>query len=595
MRSSWIFKPRFLVFLPVVLILLIAMACGEDATPTPTQVPATATAAPTATTTPPTATAAPTATTTPPTATPVPTGSVPKYGGVVPAMAFPGIHGWDPHKNGSAEDIVANGNIYNQLLEYDPLNPSEIIGDLAESWQSSTDGLTFTFNLRKGVKWTDGETFDADDAVFSLNRMINKETAGSRTGTFRNYLAEDPVEKVDQYTVRMKLAFPSGAFIRLIPISFNKIVPQHVLEAGADLNVFDKDAIGTGPFRRVDWKEGISMEFEKNPDYFMEGRPYFDGIQGFFMLDKGTEIAAYKTERILMGMSMQTQMDVEDVVRLEGDPEFAQKSDFYYISSSGHHIAMNMAKPPFDNEKVRRALFIGLDRDQLKDNFGSGKFTVGGVMGPLNPFALPEEELRTYPGYRLKDGKKDPADIAEAKSLLAEAGYADGFKTSMLVATIIFWPDAAQIVKQQFKDDFNIDIDIVLSDIGSAVAKIGAGEHEMIVFGSSGLIHDPDDRFSGLYVDEGRRRDYSTVGYEDPAVAQLFKQQTREQDFEKRKALNHEMQRLVLNGSYPTIEFAFRVWPVPVSKRIMTEKGHWVPPETQFTSLKHDHEWLEPE
>ena len=476
-----------------------------------------------------------------------------------------------------------------------PSNPSQIIGDLAESWEASPDGLTFTFKLRKDVKWTDGETFDADDAVFSLNRMIDKNTArGSRTGTFRVYLAENPVEKLDQYTVRMKLAFPSGAFIRLIPISFNKILPQHVLETGKDINIFDAGAVGTGPWRRVDWKEGVSMEFEKNTDYFVEGRPYFDGIQGFFVNDKGTEIAAFRTGRFLMGMSVQSQMDVEDVVRMENDPKLARELDFYYISGSGHHFAVNMSKPPFDNEKVRRALFIGIDRDRYKDHFGVGKFDVGGIMGPLNPFALPEEELRTFPGYRQLDGKKHPEDIAEAKRLMAEAGFADGFKTSILVATIVFWPDAAQILKQELKETFNIDLDIVLTDIGSAIAKIGAGEHEMLIFGASGLIHDPDDRFRGIYV-EGGRRDYSTVGYEDPAVAELFNQQQREQDFEKRKALNHEMQRLILAGAYPVQELLFRVWPVTVSKRIKTEKGHWVPPETQFTSLKHDHEWLLPE
>ena len=366
----------------------------------------------------PTPVPAPTRTPVPLAATPVPTGPAPKYGGVLQAMAFPGNLGWDPHKYGNAETIVVSGNIYNQLLEYDPLNPSEIIGDLAESWVVSPDSLTFTFKLLDNVKWTDGETLDADDVVFSLNRMIDKTDTRPKAGVWRSYLAENPVEKVDQRTVRMKLAFPAGGFIRFMAVDFNKILPQHVLEAGVDVDVWDTDAVGSGPWKRVDWKEGISIEFEKNEGYFKEGQPFFDGMKGFYMTDKGTEIAAFRTERILMGLSAQSQMDVEDALKLEADPEFAQKFDIFWMPSSagGHHLLMNPAKPPFDNEKVRRAMFLAFDRNQLVDHFGSGKYALAGPMSPLNPHAVTREQLLEIPGYRLKDGKKHPDDIAEARN-----------------------------------------------------------------------------------------------------------------------------------------------------------------------------------
>ena len=708
MAHSWMLKPKFLVFIPLVLVLLIAIACGADATPRPA-----ATAPPAATPTPaPTATpqpvlaaqeiqslvteavkaavpppaevisaseiqrlvetavaaAAPKGATSaevrqlveagvaavkadaaskeevaslvskavadatatlpepvsaaeiekivkaaiPATPTPAPTATPPpavdpralvvaaRYGGVVPTYARGGIRVWDPHQANSAQDLVADGNIYNQLLEYNPINPSEIIGDVAESWDVSTDALTFTFNLRDDIKWTDGQTLDADDVVFSLKRMIDT-TQGprGRTGKFRPYLSDDPVEKVDQTTVRMKLAFPSGAFIRMVPVDFNKILPQHVLEAGIDINVFDADAVGSGPWKRVAWDEGITIEWERNPDYFKTGLPYFDGLLGFFLADKGIEIAAYKTERILMGMSVQTRLGVEDLVKLESDEAFMRTHDIYWMpSGGGHNIWMNMAKPPYDDPNVRKALFLAIDRDQLTDTFGLGHYQVGGPMGPLNPLALPIEELRTWPGYRLLDGKKHPDDITEAKRLMAEAGHADGFKTTMLIGKAAFWPDAVQLIKQQLKDALNIDMDIVIQDIPSAIARHGKGEHDLTMWAQTGMIADPDDRFRQVYLAGGSFNWSGTgkgTGYEVPGVRELFEKQQREPDPDTRKELNYEMQRLILAGTSPTIEFTHRAWGAVVSKRIRTVKGPFVQAETQFAVLKHDHEWLEAE
>ena len=165
----------------------------------------------------------------PPTPTPEPGPGpfTPVLGGVVPVMAFPSVSTWDPHQSRGGADIASNGSIYNQLVEYDPLNPSEIIGGLAESWDVSPDGLSYTFHIRKDVKWTDGEVFDADDVVFSLNRMIDTTEPRPRAGILKFYMAETPGEKVDQNTVKVNLKFSSGAFLPLLAVDWNKILPKH--------------------------------------------------------------------------------------------------------------------------------------------------------------------------------------------------------------------------------------------------------------------------------------------------------------------------------------------------------------------------------
>ena len=589
MRYPWFWNPKVLVFVPVLLLLLIAVACGEDATPTPkptaTPVPATAV--------PPTATPVPTATPSP-TATPVPTGPVPILGGILPVEGFPGVQGWDPHKYGAVEVVLANGNIYNQLVEYNPLSTSEIIGDLAESWEVSNNGLSFTFNLVKNAKWSDGEVVDADDVVFSLKRMVDPEKSGTRTGKFKPYLAAtDPIVKVDEDSVAVNLAFAAGAFLPFLAVDFNKILPKHVLDAGVDIDVFDKDAVGHGPFKRVDYKEGTSYEYEKNPDYFKAPRPYVDGIKGFIITEKGTEIAAFKTERVLMGFGVFHQMDVEDALALEADAEFMKKFDMHWTPGSVQIVVMNNAAPPFDNSKVRRGMFLGFDRQELMDHFGKGKYMIGWPVSQANPFAIPEEEILQTPGYRQLNGKKHPDDIAEAKKLFAEAGFADGFKVSLLVATITWWPDGAQIMQARLKKDFNIDLEIVLSDIGSVFGKLNSGNYEMAIFGSGSMIPDPDDRFGNTFLKEGLGN--RTSKFFIPEIEELYLKQQRELDPDKRREINFEMQRIIAASDFPLIDLFWPAKPAPVSKRIRTLKGGFVGKTATYLVLKHDHEWIAPE
>ena len=375
-------------------------------------------------------------------------------------------------------------------------------------------------------------------------------------------------------------------------VDFNKILPKHVLDAGVDIDIYDMDAVGTGPFNRVDFKEGTSYEFEKNPGYFKAPRPYIDGIKGFIITEKGTEIAAFKTGRVLMRMGVGGQMDVEDALKLEEDAEFMKKHDMLWMPGATQVVWMNNAAPPFDDPRVRRAMYVGFDRKEIMDHFGKGKYRIGGQMSNSNPFAIPEEEVLTWPGYRELNGEKHPDDIAEAKKLLAEAGYADGFKVTLLTATITWWPDGAQIMQARLKKNFNIDIDINITDIGSAFGKLNSGNYEMAIFGTGQMIPDPDDRFANTYLKDGGA---NRSTYFIPEVEELFLKQQGELDPDKRREINLEMQRVVAAGDFPLIDLFWPTKPVPVSKRIRTLKGGFVSKASIYTVLKHDHEWIAPE
>ena len=307
---------------PVEVVREVVVVKEVQVVATPTPVPPTPTHTPTAR----------------PTPTPAPTVEAMArgqayYGGVVPMSSVGAVWGWDPHKHGRAEDIHANGLTYNQIVEYNPLSASEIICDLCDNWTVGPNFLVYTFNIQKGVTFQDGENLDADDVVFSVDRLIHE--GKGRAGLFRPYLRdENPVEKVDSHTVMITLKQPSGAFLRFLAVDFNKVLPQHVASV-KDMELYENWS-GSGPWRAVSWNQGISYEFEANPNYFKKGRPFFGGIKGFQIVDIGTETAAYRTERILMPMDSSMQMGLDDHKRLQQDAEFTSRLDLFWLNGTAH-------------------------------------------------------------------------------------------------------------------------------------------------------------------------------------------------------------------------------------------------------------------
>ena len=579
-------KPQVLVLVPVLILLFLAAACGAEATPHPTATPQ-------------------------PTPTPIDVGSIvskaveealaaqptldlsrvalaARYGTVIPGTTISNPNFVDPHEGFGLQDAIASSPMYNQLVEYNPINPTEIIGDLAKSWSLSDDGKTYTFVLHD-AKWWDGKDVTAEDAAFSIMRIIDpEETNRPKSGTLRPYV--DSAEAVDKSTLTITLKFPAGAFLPLLAVDYMKIVPKHVAGEGVDIGIFG-NVVGSGPFKFVSFTPGSNFEFEKNPDYFKEGLPYFDGIKAFIITDTGTEIAAFKTERVLMNLIGPNQLTPEDVTRLENDPNFINRYDIWLLHGSDNkHILLNVNQAPFDNEKVRRAFFLALDRGTLVEGFGGGTYRPGGLMSPSNLLALPEGELLQLPGFRTLDGKKHPDDIAEARKLLGEAGYPDGkgFKAVFVTPIVQVHPQYAQAIKVQLEKDLGIELEVRPLELSGWVTQMIDGTYQMSSSGYGTMVADPDDKFQNVYTDTPR----NWARWTDPKVAELFDQQQRETDPDKRREIALEMQRVVYNGSPGTLDWAWSPFPMVVSNRIKTEAGHYVVTSSVQTILKHEHEWL---
>jgi peptide/nickel transport system substrate-binding protein len=513
-----------------------------------------------------------------------------RYGGVVPMMTLSTPDFVDPHQATLSSHVAPSTPIYNQLIEFDPHNFNEIIPDLAESWSVSDDGLSVTFKLFEGVLFHDGVEVTSEDVVFSLDRMVTPEEGQARPNTGKIGAYYDSATAVDKYTTKVDLKFPSGAFINFLTVDFFKILPKHYVETGVDINLFE-NAMGSGPFMPVRYTTGSSWESEKNPNYFKDGLPYFDGMEVFIITDVGTQIAAYKTERVLMSAQMENALAPDDVIRLQEDPDFTSRFDVWGPQECCNlHIILNVTKPPFDNADIRRALFLAMDRQVIVDDIASGKWKVGAPMSPSSAYTLPQDELMALPGFRRgPDGGKHPDDIADAQALMAAAGYSDSNKLEIdfLVAQIIQFPDIAQVYKQQWEGVLPVSINLELTDIGTVFGRYIGKDYQMGTFGAGVLILDPDDMFSGLY----RESDRNYTGWTDPVVEDLFARQQVETDFDTRVDLSQQMLREVLTGAPPYLEYAWQTFTTIVSNQIKTKVGHYVQPKTIYSGYKHEHEW----
>ncbi len=603
MTYSWLKKPKSLVFIPLVLLLVVALACGEDDTPTPrptnTPVPATAIPSATATSVPATAIPAPTATPVPavvaPTALGPPTPTTPPvrdelepiYGGIIPMNSNTDIGTWDPHASRQTLEVAAVSPLLTGLIHYDPLRPGVIICDLCEEFSVSPDGKSWTFKLRKGVMWSDGTETTAEDVKFSFDRIVEPEARRPLTGRIKAYY--DRSEVVDPYTVIIHNKAPAAAFTRIIALDYFKVYPKHWVEAGNDPKVH-ANIMGNGAFLPVNYTEAISFEHEKNPNYFRKGQPYIDGIKVFILTDPGTEIAAYRTERVLMGPH--NSQGIDSLNRLVKDEDFLKKFDIWWLPGiNGIHLIVNVEKPPFDNPIVREAINLAIDRRPIVDNIGGGRFTIGKAMGPNNPFALPDEEILARPGFRELNGQKHPDDIARAKQLWAEAGFGPNniFKGEMITITSKPHPDQAQIIKEQLKQVLEyIDLGFTSMEAGAWINALTQTEFDMSSSGLSSATNDPDERFAAIYLKGSR----NWARHEVAGVRALFEAQSQELDPVKRKEINFEMQRLVLDSAPATMETAWETQAVLAHKRIMTKAGRYV--SQARSSFQHYHEWLLP-
>lgn len=329
----------------------------------------------------------------------------------------------------AAIDEILYANVFEGLTRIGP--SGEVLPALAESWTISDDGKVYTFKLHKGVKFHDGSDFDAEDVKFSLDRARAPDSVNAQKGLFA---AIDTVEVIDPETVQVTLKHPQGAFL------YNMGWGDAVIVAPESAGRNKEKPIGTGPFRFDHWAKGSAVTLVKSDNYW--GDPVaLDKVEFRFIPDAAAAVPA-----VLSGDVQAFPFFPADAVsQVEGNPQLK----VVIGSTEGETIlAMNNKKPPLDNLKVRQAISYALDREAIIDGAS------GGLGQPIGSHVSPSSKA-----YVDLTGRY-PHDAAKARKLLKEAGFENGFKTTLKLPPPAYARDGGQIIASQLRN-VGIQADII--------------------------------------------------------------------------------------------------------------------------------------
>jgi peptide/nickel transport system substrate-binding protein len=341
----------------------------------------------------------------------------PKRGGtltyLIPADAPPSFDG---HKESTFATVHGFAPFYSLLVRINPDNPgstTDIVCDLCTEMKPSDDGKTWTFKIRQGVKWRDGSTLTADDVAASFDEIIFPP-AGVLSARVSNYLMVEKVEAPDPATVVFHLKFATEAFLPAIANPFNWIYQKAILDK--DPHWYEKNVMGTGPFKFVSYETGQSIRGERNPDYYDPKLPYLDGFIAIYADKQATRVDAIRSDRAAIEFRGMPPASRDELVAALGDKLVVQEGDW----DVGSAVTVNHQKKPFDDPRVRRALSLAIDRWGEAPSLSKIAIvqTVGGIVFPGSPLAATKEELQQIAGY-WPDIEKSRA---EARRLLKEAG-----------------------------------------------------------------------------------------------------------------------------------------------------------------------------
>ena len=353
--------------------------------------------------------------------------------------------------------------------------------------------------------------------------------------------------------------------------------------------------MGSGPFKVKEWQRGSFYEFERNPDFFKDGLPYLDGYKSFTMVDAGTIVAAYQSERIMMSSTTVMNISVEDVAKLDADPNLTA---YFTKTATLTDIIMNTNDETWSNDKVRKALWLAVDRWEFQDTFGDGKNAVGAPFIPDQWYSYSTEELKQFPGFGGCEGcpRTKQQDIDDAVALMKEAGYdppsAIG-EITLSTFTAAGLPDKVAIFKEQMKRNLGLDIKLAIKDLAAINPEHISGNYTLGGSGYGINILDPDDFVNAQLMPTDR----AWSRWQPPAeYVDWFNQQSAELDREERKKILRKMEDYLLTGpGHGNIIFQWRPFYNVVNNKIKTAAGSYVAPDTIQTAVGSimEHIWIE--
>lgn len=380
-------------------------------------------------------------------------------------------------KNGNG-DIFADEMLYNGIVRNDPNGPDKVVPGLAEKWEVSPDGLTYTFHLRPGLKFSDGSPVTAEDVAWNLEQFADPEVNVSLAAVANGM---ESAKATNATTVVVKLEHPVAAFLYNLAIFPAFIVSKEKLEAEGP--AFWKHPVGTGPFRLKEFASGSHITFERNPYYFEKGKPYLQTMRWNFVPNSNTRVLALKSGEAQMADGI----PFAQVESLQGDSSLAIQE----IELPQEVLMVTNTKIPALNDvHVRRALSLAIDREQLNSTVFRGTGTVPNSV--IQNFELDASDSEVKPFE---------FNLAKAKEELAKSKFAKGFSVSLQYpAGFDYFKQMALLIQQELGA---IGVNVKLTELEAATIaeKWLEGEFEL-TFPFTGTTSDVPvpDEYASFYA-----------------------------------------------------------------------------------------------
>lgn len=470
---------------------------------------------------------------------------MPRPGGILTFAAGANPPSFDGHRETTFAVIHPVAPHYSTLLRFDPEHYPKIVGDVAESWAISRDGLTYTFKIREGIKFHDGSILTARDVKATYDRIIFPPE-GVVSARKASYAAVEKVEAPNDNTVVFRLKWPSAAMLANLASPWNFIYKADIL--AKDPRWYETHIMGTGPFKFREHVLGSHWVGVKNPDYFMKGRPYLDGYRAIFLTDTSARFAAVRSGRALIEFRGASPATRDELVNALGTQLTVQESPWI----CGLTVAINNEKKPFDDARVRRALTLAVDRWEASRELSRITFLkgVGGVLRPGSEFASSEAELTKLAGF----GKDNEAARREARRLLKEAGVPEGFSFTFKNRDIKLPYEPMGIFLIDSWRKVGLNVRNVVQGTRAFLADLRAGNYETSFDFVCDFVDEPDLQLFKYISANHSPANYSR--YNDAKLDELYEKQSRATDPTERRRLIREFERIVLDErayQFPTL------------------------------------------
>ncbi len=391
---------------------------------------------------------------------------------------------------------------------------TEVVPDLAERWEVSADGLTYTFHLRGDVTWQDippvnGRPFTSDDVIATFESIIGRPATWA---WMFGHVAD--LKAPDDRTVVIKLKRVYAPFLTYLAHTWNVILPREHIEKKFDI---ENMTIGTGPFMLKTYKRGEQMVRVRNPNYFIKGKPYLDELDHVVIPEQNAAVAAFLSGRIDT-----TGVPAEQIDQFKERPDVVLRD----VGLTPVDLYLQMKRKPFDDLRVRRAVAMAINFEGLGQAVYPDHWRLSSNIPPhCGEFALTPDEIK----------KVRPHDPAQSRQLLAAAGYPDGFETTMMVQRISQQDvDGAEYMVQDLKQ-VGIKVKLQVQDAATAVQRRANGQFDMA------------KAIRSLNLPDGHLRDYESGGaanyakIADPKLDAMIDESRQILDHDRQVAKFHDI------------------------------------------------------